>query len=246
MFFKRIELLYYKIDQLNPKLKTMIIIGMSLILMQVGYKNQSKEILRDYTNEVIQEKNLAEQYTQLISPKVNSYIESILNNDKEASNVLLLNYHNTLISTHGLSYRYLTSLVEKKRTVDTKRCIRIWKELEYINYGDELKEISEYKFLRIDTLQKYERKFPNLTELIYLSQAKSAAFYPILGIDNTIGMIVVLYPNNKTDFKGYYPRVIAPVIQPLALLLNYNLQKDKFKEMQKDGISDVDKLLKIQ
>ena len=88
-------------------------------------------------------KVLAEKYTEMITPQVNGHIEHILMEDKDASNVLLLNYHNTLQSTHGLSYRYLTALTEKRRGYETKATIKIWKELEYINYGDELGRINE-------------------------------------------------------------------------------------------------------
>lgn len=90
-----------------------------------------------------------------------------------------MNYHNTLVSTHGLSYRYLTSLTEKKRGLNTKSCLRIWKELEYINYGEEIEKINDNKSLRMDSIPKYETVLPNLVELLYRSNAVSAAFYPL-------------------------------------------------------------------
>lgn len=102
----------------------------------------------------------------MITPIINSDMEYILDHDEEASNVLLLNYHNTVTSTHGLSYRYLTSLTEKRRGIETSSCIRIWKELEYINYAEELERINSNKFLKVDSLAQYERTFPNLTELL--------------------------------------------------------------------------------
>lgn len=106
-------------------------------------------------------------------------MEKILIRDKDASNVILLNYHNTLTSTHGLSYRYLTSLTEKKRGLSTKSCLRIWKELEYVNYGEELERINESRSLRMDSIPKYSSTLPNLTELLQRSNAVSAALYPL-------------------------------------------------------------------
>ena len=47
-----------------------------------------------------------------ITPKVQSILEDVIEKDESATNVLLLNYHNTLISSHGLPYKYLTGLCE--------------------------------------------------------------------------------------------------------------------------------------
>jgi hypothetical protein len=130
----------------------------------------------------------------MIAPSINAYIEKILIRDKDASNVILMNYHNTLMSTHGLSYRYLTSLTEKKRGLETKSCLRIWKELEYINYGEEIEKINESRSLRIDSIPGYIKTLPNLSELLQRSNAKSAAFYPLEGIEGPVGMLIVIYP----------------------------------------------------
>lgn len=43
-------------------------------------------------------------------------------------------------------------------------------------------------------------------------------------------MIVVIYKSRKTYDIDYYKRTIAPVIQPMSSLLDYNSIKDRFKE----------------
>lgn len=221
---------YRFIDGLSNQVKTIIIIVLLGFTMSIGIQEYSKVILRDYTEQVQSDKELAEEYTKMITPIINSDMEYILDHDEEASNVLLLNYHNTVTSTHGLSYRYLTSLTEKRRGIETSSCIRIWKELEYINYAEELERINSNKFLKVDSLAQYERTFPNLTELLQFSKAESAAFYPIIGVNGPIGMIVVIYKSRKTYDIDYYKRTIAPVIQPMSSLLDYNSIKDRFKE----------------
>ena len=87
-----------------------------------------------------------------IASELNGHVESILKQDLDATNVILLNYHNNVTSTNGLSYRYLTALTEKKRGFDTRSCIRVWKELEYINYEDELIKINRNGYLELDSL----------------------------------------------------------------------------------------------
>lgn len=179
MLLSRLETIYNWINNLNPNLKTVIIIILSIIVIEISFSGHSKLILQDYKEQVRKDKYLAEEYTKIIAPSINEYIEKILNRDRDASNVLLLNYHNTLVSTHGLSYRYLTSLTEKKRGLNTKSCLRIWKELEYINYGEEIEKINDNKSLRMDSISKYSDILPNLVELLYRSNAVSAAFYPL-------------------------------------------------------------------
>lgn len=243
MSLSRLEAIYGWINNLGPNVKTTIIIVLSVIVVETSFRGHTKLILQDYTEQVQQEKYLAEEYTKIVSPSINEYIERILVQDKDASNVILLNYHNSLVSTHGLSYRYLTALTEKKRGLDTKSCLRIWKELEYTNYGDEIEKINENKSLRMDSIQQYSTSLPNLVELLQRSNAKSAAFYRLSGVDGPVGMLVVIYPMKKEYYLGYYQSIIAPSLQPLTTWLDYNSVKDKFKGLYESGQAEPERLL---
>lgn len=243
MSLSRLEAIYAWINNLGPNVKTIIIIILSVIVVETSFRGHTKLVLQDYTEQVQQEKYLAEEYTKIISPSINECIERILVQDKDASNVILLNYHNSLVSTHGLSYRYLTALTEKKRGLDTKSCLRIWKELEYTNYGDEIEKINENKSLRMDSIQQYSTSLPNLVELLQRSNAKSAAFYRLSGVDGPVGMLVVIYPMKKEYYLGYYQSIIAPSLQPLTTWLDYNSVKDKFKRLHESGQAEPERLL---
>lgn len=235
MLLGKLERVYKWIDSWSPGVKTMVIIAMAFIMVELHFSAHTKAILQDYTEEIYAEKAMAEEYTKIITPIINGHIEHILKEDKDATNVLLLNYHNTLTSTHGLSYRYLTSLTEKRRGYDTKSCLRIWRDLEYVNYGDELERINESRFIRMDSIQAYHRSFPNLVALLEDSKAVAAAMYPIIGLDGPIGMILVIYHSKKEYYLGYYNTVISPCVQPLSSLLDYNLGKEKFKRYYESG-----------
>ena len=204
MLLGKLKEVYRWIDSWSSGVKTIVIIMLAFLMVELHFSSHTKAILEDYRQAAVTEKVLAEKYTEIITPQVNGHIEHILMEDKDASNVLLLNYHNTLQSTHGLSYRYLTALTEKRR-------------------------INDNQFIRIDTIENYYRTFPNLVALLEESGAKSAAMYPIVGIDGPIGMIVVIYPVTKEYYLGYYNSVIAPCIQPLSTLLDYNSIRKKFK-----------------
>lgn len=243
MTLSRLETLYNWINNLGPNVKTIIIIILSLVIIELGFRSHTKLVLEDYSEQVVKEKQLAEEYTKIIAPSINEYIEKIIIRDKDASNVILLNYHNTLMSTHGLSYRYLTSLTEKKRGLQTKSCLRVWKELEYINYGEEIEKINESRSLRMDSISEYTNTLPNLTELLQRSNAVSAAFYPLQGVEGPVGMLIVIYPIQKQYYLGYYQSVIAPSLQPLTTWLDYNSVKEKFKKLYESGQAEPERLL---
>lgn len=243
MSLSRLEVFYGWLDGLSPNVKTIVIIVLTIIVLDTNFRSRTEGILQDYTEQVKQDKYLAEEYTKIIAPAVNECIERILVNDKEASNVILLNYHNTLTSTHGLSYRFLTALTERKRGIDTKSCLRIWKELEYINYGDEIERINDNGLLRIDSVGTYIKSLPNITELLLRSGAKSAALYPLDGINGPIGMLVVLYQHKKTYFLGYYQSVLKRPVTNLSSWLDYNSVKEKFKKLYESGQAEPERLL---
>ena len=227
MTLDKLGTVYNWINKINPNVKTIIIVVLTLLIIHYGYKQSVKSILIDYQNKEVTDKKSAEDYTRLVAPQINYEIESILNEDKDASNVVLLNYHNTLSSTNGLSYKFLTSLTEKRRGINTRSCLRVWKELEYINYNEEIEKINSMKYVCMENIDKYKQQFPNITELLRISEAKSAALYPIIGINGPIGMLVIIYPKEKEYSSDYYRVVIAPVIQPLVSLLDYDSVKQK-------------------
>lgn len=243
MSLSRLEAIYGWINRIGPNTKTVIIIVLTIVCIEINFRDRTKLILKDYSELVQEDKQLAEEYTKIITPTVNGYIEDILSKDRDASNVLLLNYHNTLTSTHGLSYCYITTLTEKKRGLETKSCARIWKELEYIKYGDEIERINDNEYLRMESIHEYATTFPNLYEILQYSNTKSAAFYPIVGDRGAIGMIVVLYPQPKQFYLGYYNQVISFPIQKLAALLDYNTLKGKFKKEYESGQATPERLL---
>lgn len=165
-----------------------------------------------------------EQYTIDITPKVQNILQDVVDKDEDATNVLLLNYHNTLTSSHGLSYRYLTGLCESFQESDP--CIDYWKELDYMNYGEEIQKITARRCLLMNNTQIFRKDYPKFTYLVERSNAKSAVFYPIIGVDNSVGMLVILYNKEISGITlDHLRKVISPTIQPLAILLDYDYVK---------------------
>lgn len=211
------------IKDLNPDIVRLICMGLIVwvighytldgVVRAIRYTNESEQVLKERR----------EQYTIQITPKINQHIKDILLKDHNASNVILLNYHNTLISSNGLSYRFLTALCEQFQGDDSKPTIDYWKELDYMNYGEEIQKINAAGAYVLDSIQKYRNVFPKFTYILERSEFKSAVIYPLMGVDDPLGMIIVGYRTAINDLDLTYVRkVIAPNIQPLATLLDYN------------------------
>ena len=103
-----------------------------------------------------------------------------------------------------------------------------------MQYGEEIEKINDNTYLRLDSIYNYKNTLPNLVEILSLCDSHSAAFYPIKGLQGYVGMIVIIYNKKKEYNLGYYQEVIAPSIQPLAVLLDYNSIKDKFEKLSKE------------
>ena len=211
------------IKDLNPDIVRLICMG--LIVWVIGHYTLDGVVraIRD-TNEseqILKEKR--EQYTIQITPNINYHVKDILLKDQKASNVILLNYHNTLISSNGLSYKFLTALCEQFQGDDSEPTIDYWKELDYMNYGEEIQKINTAGAYVLDSIQKYRNTFPKFTYVLERCEFKSAVIYPLTGVDGPIGMIIVGYRTaiNNLDLT-YVRKVIAPNIQPLATLLDYD------------------------
>lgn len=209
------------VHNLHPQLKSLIIVILCIACYELMTVNRNYKLLEDYQDKIASEEYNAEQYTLTISPVVNAHIENILRNDEQAFNVLLLNYHNSKRSLQGLRYVYLNCISEKLKGFETQPAKPHWNELEYIYYEDELAKIHANGYLRIECVDSVRRVFPKLCRRLEASGAEAAAFYPIEGINSSIGMILILYKEQKKYELGYYNTKIAPYIQKLSTLLDY-------------------------
>ena len=209
------------IDQLNSQTKTLIIFIIMLLFVMYFNQHSNKNIILDFIKQNEQIESKADQYTIKIAPKIQECITIIQKSDPECYDVLLLNYHNSKKSIQGIRYLYLNCICESPKGINDSPVKQYWNELEYIYYQDELSRIHNQGYLRIDDVNNIKSEFPKLYVQLISSQAKSAAFYPIEGIDNSIGIIIVLYKKPKKYNLGYYNSVIALQIQKLSTILDY-------------------------
>lgn len=215
------------LTKLSPDFLRFLVIVL-LLLMFVNYNVDGiKKVFIQHFRTEEKLKQDREEYTVEITPKISKLIYDIRSDDSKISNVILLNYHNTLVSSHGLAYKYLTGLYEDFQGDDTRPCINDWKELDYMNYGEEISKITAARFLIMQNIENYRNTYPKFVYLLEKENKKSAVFCPIIGVDSSVGMIVVLYNDIITQESIDNLKVkMGPVIQPLAVMLDYNFKKN--------------------
>lgn len=143
--------------------------------------------------------------------------------DTAAQDVILLTYHNTKKTLQGFSYLYLDYLTECKRDTHTPYSGKFLKELEYIYYSDELQYIHFKGGIWFTSEEQLMRDVPKLycNVLKYLNSTK-IALYPIEGSKHPLGILIIIYDNNKVFNGKNYMQNIALPLQHLSNVLDYN------------------------
>ena len=216
--------LWKGINKLHPETRSLIIILLfGWILYSQITTETAKQISQRHDEEVISNKK-AEQYSMQTAIEINQQVQLIAEKDNEAFDVLLLSYHNNTQSLQGYKYLYLSCLTEAPRSLDTPTLKQQWNKIDYIYYADELAKIHSQSFVQFADIEQMGKSLPKLYRLVESSEAKAITFFTIEGFDSPIGLVVLLYNENKHyDYK--YARGILPCIQKLALLLDYDRTK---------------------
>lgn len=216
-----IKYLWELINKIHPETRSLIIIILfGWILYSQITVETAKQIEEKHIQEIVNNKK-AEQYSKEKAIDINQQVQQIAEIDKDAFDVLLLNYHNNTQSLQGYKYLYLSCLTEAPRSLDTPTLKQQWNKLDYIYYADELAKIHSQSFVKFENIDNMKRSLPKLYRLVNASEAEAISFFTIEGHESEIGLIIIFYKEpKKYDYK--YAGLILPHIQRLALLLDYD------------------------
>lgn len=229
MFLDWLKKTWNFVNDLNPQVKTLVIMLLFGCIAYTQFLEQNQQIIIDYLEKVEQQNFEDENYTLKMSHYINEYIYNIQKSDGDCYNVLLLNYHNSKKSLQGFRYLYLNCLTESPKGINDESLKYYWDDLEYIYYEEELTRIRNNGYLRIENIDSIKNTFPKLHRKLLVCDAKAAAFYPIEGINSPIGMVVVLYKHQKEYSLGFYNKNVAPWIQKLSAILDYQNIKNNIR-----------------
>ena len=209
------------LNKINPETRSLIIILLfGWILYSQITTETAKQIEEKHRQEIVKNKK-AEQYSMNAAIEINEQIQLIADKDKNAFDVILLNYHNNTQSLQGYKYLYLSCLTEAPRTLDTPTLKQQWNKLDYVYYADELAKIHGQSFVQFENIEQMGHNLPKLYRLVKASDAQAVSFFTIEGHNSQIGLVVLFYKEyRKYDYQ--FARGILPCIQKLAILLDYD------------------------
>ena len=208
------------VNRIHPETRSVIIILLFGWILYSQITGETGQQIKDRFEQEIVSNKKAEQYSMETGIEINQQVQEIAEIDKDAFDVLLLNYHNNTQSLQGYKYLYLSCLTEAPRSLDTPTLQKQWNRLDYIYYADELSKLHRQSFVPFSNIEQMGVQLPKLYRLVKASDAEAITFFTIEGHDNPIGLIVVFYKGPKVYDKLYAGRIL-PHIQKLALLLDY-------------------------
>ena len=208
------------LDKIHPETKSLVIIILFGWVLYSQITGETGRIMAERFEQEIVSNKKAEQYSMETAIEINQQVQLIAEVDRDAFDVLLLNYHNNTQSLQGYKYLYLSCLTEAPRSLDTPTLQQQWNKLDYIYYADELSKIHNQGFVKFENVDDMGKSLPKLFRLVRASEAKAVSFFTIEGHTSQIGIIIILYKEpRKYDYR--YAGDILPHIQKLALLLDY-------------------------
>ena len=209
------------LDKIHPETKSLVIIILFGWILYSQITGETGRIMAERFEQEIVSNKKAEQYSMETAIEINQQVQLIAEVDRDAFDVLLLNYHNNTQSLQGYKYLYLSCLTEAPRSLDTPTLQQQWNKLDYIYYADELAKLHSQSFVKFEDVDVMGKTLPKLYRLVKASEAGAVSFFTIEGHTSQIGLIIILYKEpRKYDYR--YAGDILPHIQKLALLLDYD------------------------
>ena len=208
------------LNKIHPETRSLIIVLLfGWILYSQITRETAKQIDEKHRQEIVKNKE-AERYSMNTAIEINEQVKLIADRDKDAFDVILLNYHNNTQSLQGYKYLYLSCLTEAPSTLDTPTLKQQWNKLDYIYYADELAKIHGQSFVQFESVEDMGKNLPKLYRLVKSSDAQAVSFFTVEGHNSQIGLVVLFYKEYK-KYNYQFARGILPCIQRLAILLDY-------------------------
>lgn len=225
MILQQIKKVWEALNKIHPETRSLIIMLLFGYILYSQIGTITRQEMQEKSREEALSNKRAEQYSMETSVEICNQVKLIAEKDRDAYDVLLLNYHNNTQSLQGYKYLYLSCLTEAPRTLDTPPLRQQWNKIDYVYYADELSKIHNQGIVQIEDIKTIEYTLPKLYRLIKASDAKGVSFFTIEGHDSAIGIVIILYKETKKYDKDYHGSIL-PCIQKLAILLDYeNIKK---------------------
>jgi len=173
-----------------------------------------------------------------IRKQFNKNTLEILQELAEETNVdraLIFEYSNGTSNLVGMPFLYM-SVTAEVVTPNTSPVGHLYQKMNLSVASDFLAKLETTGYIYIENLESQQNEYPVLAHFMLPNNVKSALFYSITGIDETIGFIVITTVTNCKEVldKTHAIPTIAKAAQKISALLNFsdlsnNLDKNKRK-----------------
>lgn len=211
------KFIYKYIHDLPSQIKDIIILVLFFIIIGIfGFKSIDRYL--HIPNSELQSD--MELYTFEHSSEINDCLQYIQESDTCISRVILCTYHNNKKSLQGLEYIYCDFTSQSSGKPGHSDYKRLFYQLNYIYYSDELSYIQKSGGYIMDSYQ-LQRDFPKLYQDIFQNiKFRQIGMYSIQGQKFPKGLLIVIYDKYNPNHKDNYLKSISVSIQKLSNVID--------------------------
>lgn len=204
---------------------TFAILILLIILILLGFYFIIKtfpDVLREYADKKFEEsreihlKGISKR--KKISPNITKILSELLI-DTNGDRALLLEFSNGNSNLAGLPFLFL-SATNECLSPGTTSVAHLYQRLNISLFAKFLVYLEDKGYFYVADIESIKDEYTIIYNLMKPNNVKSALFYSIYGVDDTLGLIVVTSVNKMFTREDSLPR-IAESAQMISSLLNY-------------------------
>lgn len=210
---------------------TSTIIMVIIVVLYGGYmllKNYSSLIKTFFENKIKEGEKAhikATLHRKNITPKVRQIL-SELAEEVKADRAVLFEFSNGSSNLIGLPFLYVSATAE----VVKRGTIPISNQYQKINVSiiaEFLEKLESKGYFYTKDIVEIAEEFPMLYNMMFVNNVKSALFYTIIGVDDTIGFLLVTTVGSNTFTREDALPKVASAAQVISSYLNFDILHDE-------------------
>lgn len=197
-------------------------------ILFIVFKNYSK-VITAYLEKQIKEKDeihtKATQYRKNVTPQIKQAL-SDLAKEVNADRALLFEFSNGTSNLIGLPFLYVSATNEVVGN-DVIPISLNYQRLNVSVLAEFLIHLEEKGYFYVEDIEQIKNEYPVLYNIFPANSVKSMLFYTIIGLDDTIGFILIASTGDKTFTRDETLPETASTAQVISSYLNYDVLQNE-------------------
>lgn len=169
---------------------------------------------------------LGAKHRKVISPKIRSEL-SYLAKEIGADRALVFEFSNGSSNLVGLPFLYMSATSEVV-TPGTQPVAIQYSKINTAIFADFLEQLEEKGYFYVRDIEEIKDTYKMIYNFMKPNGAKTALFYSLSGIDDSIGFVVATTVGNKEFTREESLSHIASTAQRISSMLNFNTIYEEF------------------